>query len=177
MPVQIGGKRESDFSDPLGLLSDCHRRIERFLRVLVNICEQRNGGELQPEEKAAIETALTYFHNSAPKHTADEEDSLFPRMRQANVGVDCLDKLEGDHQTANRDHETVDSLGRHWLAGPLTVEQSGELGAALKRLAQLYVRHIAIEDNELFPLAAQVVPVEEIAAIGREMADRRGLAT
>ena len=175
MPVQIGGKPESDFSNPLGLLSDCHRRIERFLAVLVRVHDERNGGELQREEKAALDTALTYFRNSAPKHTADEEESLFPRMRKANAGLECLEKLEADHLTANRDHQTVDALGHEWLTGPLTAEQSAEFGAALRRLAALYARHIAIEDNELFPLAAQVVPEDQLAAIGREMVDRRGI--
>jgi hypothetical protein len=33
MPVQIGAKAHS-FSDPTGLLSDCHRRIEMFLGSL-----------------------------------------------------------------------------------------------------------------------------------------------
>ncbi len=30
MFLQIGGKRESDFTQPLGLLSDCHKRIQRL---------------------------------------------------------------------------------------------------------------------------------------------------
>jgi hypothetical protein len=33
MPIVIGAKRESDFTDPIGMLSDCHRRIEMFLNV------------------------------------------------------------------------------------------------------------------------------------------------
>ena len=33
MPVQIGAPTH-DFSDPTGLLSDCHRRIEMFLSSL-----------------------------------------------------------------------------------------------------------------------------------------------
>ena len=32
MPVQIGAQSHS-FSDPTGLLSDCHRRIEMFLEL------------------------------------------------------------------------------------------------------------------------------------------------
>jgi hemerythrin-like domain-containing protein len=179
MPVQIGQKPESDFSNPLGLLSDCHRRIERFLSVLVRVYEQRQGGELQPEERAALETALTYFRNAAPKHTSDEEDSLFPRLRasrEAESAQECLDKLEGDHQAAAQDHETVDSLGTRWLAeGKLSSEQALEIGKALTRLSGLYTRHIAIEDQELFPLAARVLPEGELAAVGREMADRRGV--
>ncbi|HEV2691229.1 MAG TPA: hemerythrin domain-containing protein, partial [Bryobacteraceae bacterium] len=97
MPIQIGQKKESDFSDPLGLLSDCHRRIERFLGVLIRICQKRNGGTMAADERQALETALTYFRNAAPKHTADEEDSLFPRMRasgRAEAALDCLERLE-----------------------------------------------------------------------------------
>ncbi len=36
MPVQIGARSHS-FSDPTGLLSDCHRRIEMFLGTLERI--------------------------------------------------------------------------------------------------------------------------------------------
>lgn len=179
MPVQIGQKAESDFTNPLGLLSDCHRRIERFLSVLVRVSEERKGGELRPEERTALETALTYFRSAAPKHTADEEDSLFPRMRasgHAAAALQCLDRLEGDHKAASRDHERVDSLGMRWHAeGRLASEQAEELGQALARLSILYAGHIAIEDQELFPLAAKVLAEEELAAVGREMADRRGV--
>ena len=36
MPVQIGAQSHS-FSDPTGLLSDCHRRIEMFLGALERV--------------------------------------------------------------------------------------------------------------------------------------------
>ena len=29
MAIQIGSKLENDYTNPLGMLSDCHRRIER----------------------------------------------------------------------------------------------------------------------------------------------------
>jgi hemerythrin-like domain-containing protein len=181
MPIQIGQKQESDFSDPLGLLSDCHRRIERFLAVLVKVCERSKGGPLPADERAALDTALTYFRTAAPKHTADEEQSLFPRLRasgQAEAALDCLAQLESDHQAAGRDHGTVDSLGIRWLGeGKLTARQAKEMKQALKRLARLYASHIAIEDMELFPLAARVLRADELAEVGREMADRRGVFT
>src|ERR1051326_135049 len=45
MPIVIGGKPESDFTDPIGMLGDCHRRIVRFLHVLVALAaEQREIG-------------------------------------------------------------------------------------------------------------------------------------
>ncbi|HLK21667.1 MAG TPA: hemerythrin domain-containing protein [Bryobacteraceae bacterium] len=178
MPAQIGQKPESDFSNPLGLLSDCHRRIERFLAVLVTISERRKGSELPAEERTALDTALTYFRNSAPKHTSDEEDSLFPRLRASATAVECMQRLESDHQAANEDHEIVNSLGTLWLThGKLPSDQAVKLGAALTRLSNLYAKHIAVEDTELFPLAAKVLPEKELAAVGREMADRRGIRT
>ena len=176
MPVQIGQARESDFSNPLGLLSDCHRRIERFLGVLIRVCEQRHGGRLETGERTALETALTYFREAAPKHTADEEESLFPRLRGAAAALDCMAQLEGDHQTAGRDHEIVDEIGRRWLdEGTIAGERFREMTQALERLAGLYARHIAIEDGDLFPLAAKVLAAGELHAVGREMAERRGI--
>ena len=39
-PLQIGAAPDHDFDEPLGLLSDCHRRIEHFLDILIeqHIC-------------------------------------------------------------------------------------------------------------------------------------------
>jgi hemerythrin-like domain-containing protein len=180
MPIQIGQKQESDFSNPLGLLSDCHRRIEHFLEILVQVCRRAASVPLRADERAALEKALDYFRNSAPKHTADEEDSLFPRMRKAGgaeSALECLAALENDHQAAARDHEVVDTLGRRWLEqGSIGADPLREMQQALDRLARTYQRHIAIEDQEVFPLAARALPAEQLEDVGREMAERRGLA-
>jgi hemerythrin-like domain-containing protein len=179
MPVQIG-RKESDFSNPLGLLSDCHRRIEHFLGVLIRVCSQAKGARLSPEEQAAFEKALTYFRNSAPKHTADEEESLFPRLREtgeAESAMECLAELEKDHQVAARDHEVIDTLGRRWLSdGELGVGELDQMRQALERLSETYTRHIAVEDRQLYPLAARLLQPHQIAEVGREMAERRGVS-
>jgi hypothetical protein len=61
MPIVIGAKRESDFTDPIGMLGDCHRRIERFLNVLVRVAEQAHGEAMNEDHRGALETALRYF--------------------------------------------------------------------------------------------------------------------
>jgi hypothetical protein len=58
MPITIGKKTESDFSNPLGLLSDCHRRIEKFLDVLIKVTSQARGAELNEDQRHALEAAL-----------------------------------------------------------------------------------------------------------------------
>ena len=46
MPIVIGARRESDFSDPIGMLGDCHRRIERFLNALLTVATSAKGAPL-----------------------------------------------------------------------------------------------------------------------------------
>jgi len=80
MPVQIGAKAHN-FTDPTGLLSDCHRRVEMFLGMLQAVGEVIDQPAAE-ETSRSLESAIRYFGEAAPKHTADEEDSLFPRLRQ-----------------------------------------------------------------------------------------------
>jgi hemerythrin-like domain-containing protein len=181
MPVVIGAKPESNFSDPIGLLTDCHRRIERFLAVLVRIAGEAHGGPLTAEQMTALETALQYFRNAAPKHTADEEDTLFPRLRasgrpEAVAAFAQIASLESDHDRADRSHAEVDELGRAWLArGVLSAAETERLSAVLADLTRLYREHIAIEEEVIFPVASRALPADDRLSMGREMAARRGL--
>jgi hemerythrin-like domain-containing protein len=181
MPVVIGRKPESTFADPIGLLGDCHRRIERFLSVLVQVATEAHGGSLSDDQRSAWNTALRYFREAAPKHTADEEESLFPRLRgidrpEVQAVLARVDTLEEQHVCAGKAHDEVDRLGRLWLDdGGLSLEQTSRLSTVLAQLSELYGRHIAMEDGEVFPLAAAVLSAPERKAIGAEMASRRGI--
>lgn len=180
MAIQIGQKPSPTFQQPLELLSDCHRRIEMFLGALLLVTEQARGGTLNSQQREALETALRYFREAAPKHTADEEVSLFPRLRQLNPGAtrDALTKikaLEADHEIASREHATVEQLGQRWLKhNSLLPEDVTLLITTLTTLQQTYVRHIDIEDNDIFPLASRILNMDQLAEVGREMAARRG---
>ncbi len=182
MPVVIGAKPESNFADPIGLLTDCHRRIERFLGVLVRVAADARGGPLTPEQRSAMDTALRYFRDAAPKHTADEESTLFPRLRssptpEAQAALAQIQSLECDHDRADRNHAEIDRLGREWLdAGTLAPDRAQRLSALLDDLSKLYRAHIAVEESSVFPVAARVLPADDRAEMEREMAGRRGLS-
>src|SRR5579859_3195236 len=181
MPIVIGAKRESTFADPMGLLTDCHRRIESFLGVLVKLAAETHASLLSSEQRQALETALRYFREAAPKHTADEEETLFPRLRSMNrpelqAVLEKVGALEDQHAEAERNHAEVDRLGQAWLAaGSLAAADSARFSELVASLADLYRGHMAVEERELFPAAAAVLPGPERAAMGREMAARRGL--
>jgi hemerythrin-like domain-containing protein len=181
MPIAIGQKLESDFRNPLGLLSDCHRRIERFLDGLIAISEEAQGNKLDDVQRQQFEVGLRYFREAAPKHTLDEEESLFPRLRlhkdgESLTALALLDGLHADHTDAEIKHERVDDLGRAWIADQgLSPDDSRILISLLEGLRTIYEKHIALEDNELFPLAGRILDRAELEAIAHEMAARRGL--
>jgi hemerythrin-like domain-containing protein len=181
MPIVIGAKPEANFEDPIGLLTDCHRRIERFLGVLVRVAADAHGGPLTPGQRAPFENALRYFRDAAPRHTADEESTIFPRMRassdaEVQAALGRLDALEGDHDRADAAHAEVDHLGRKWLvAGTLVEADAARLSDLLGELSALYRNHIAVEEGAVFPLAARILSPDDRKAAGREMSTRRGL--
>lgn len=179
MPVTIGSKQESDFTDPIGLLTDCHRRIESFLSVLQKIAEERNGQALEGEYRVSWEKALQYFRHAAPKHTADEEDSLFPRLKNASSLSDSafgnVDQLHEEHEHADKLHQEIDELGQKWLSGTLPPSEAKIMRQTIEELASLYAKHIRLEEEAIFPLSAEVLSTAEKLEIGREMAERRGI--
>lgn len=182
MPVQLNGPVGHDFSQPLGLLSDCHRRIEQFLSVLARVVERFGGKPLTDEGYQALVVARQYFEHAAPKHTADEEESLFPRMRAAAAakGEDCsaLDQLEADHDAADALLDRVNEVLDEWMTTrrALSERETSALRDDLNNLIRLYTAHIRIEDRDIFPLAARLLSDEAIRCVGEEMRNRRGLS-
>ncbi len=176
MAVQIGATIDAGFDDPLGMLRDCHRRIENFLRVLCHVAENRRDGPLSTEERTAAESALEYFHIGGRRHTQDEEESLFPRLQNHLTPDDlaAIRELETEHGDADELHATVRRLFCDWIAsGSLPQDDRENLLCATNHLKDLYRGHIQMEENLVFPRTAAVLNAEAIAAIGSEFRSRR----
>ena len=177
MPVQIGAPTH-DFSDPTGLLSDCHRRIEMFLSALDAVARVIDR-PLADEASRALDSALRYFREAAPKHTSDEEYSLFPRLRQVQhpdiqSALTRLDTLEEEHRRAAPLHAEIERLGQQCLSrGSLSPEEAETFRKAVATLVSMYRQHISMEDNLVFPLAARLLSQTDKAAVANEMATRR----
>ncbi len=176
MAIQIGAKPDSGFDNPLGMLKDCHRRIEHFLHILFTIAHHASERELRAEEQQAVTAALHYFQESGPRHNADEEDSLFPRLRAAHPEEALADlaHLEADHRQAEQLHQQVETIYRKWISdSALTGAQRQELLSATAELQRIYAAHIRLEESTVFPQAAQVLDASTIATIGSEFQARR----
>jgi hemerythrin-like domain-containing protein len=177
MPVQIGAKTHN-FTDPTGLLSDCHRRIEMFLDTLAAAGKVMDA-PASADTARALQLALVYFRQAAPKHTADEEQSLFPRLRgreepELKSALSTLDRLEKDHEAVSPLHAEVERLAETYLeTGSLSAFDVQAFQTAVARLQETYREHIRVEDLTVFPLAARLLNESEKSAIAQEMAARR----
>lgn len=180
MPVRIGVSQNS-FDNPIGLLTDCHRRIERFLQALLTVATRVAGGPLDPEHRQALEAALKYFREAAPKHTADEEEDLFPMLRKlgserVSAVLAGVDRLEAEHKKADAWHREVEEICERWLRqDQLASEEAAHLREVLHSLSELYRSHIALEEEEVFPAAQAELSSSAKEAMGRRMAIRRGV--
>jgi hemerythrin-like domain-containing protein len=183
MSVQINAKPLAGFDRPIDMLIDCHRRIEHFLDVLVRVVDRYASHALDAEGRQAIVVARQYFANSAPKHTADEEQSLFPRMRSADAAepatCSLLEQLRQEHQTADDLHARVDRQLGEWLAAGESLPDGSlaTLRADLAALRSLYATHIHLEEEQIFPSAAKLLSDHQLHEMGEEMRTRRGLAS
>ena len=177
--IQIGAKPDSGFDDPIGMLKDCHRRIERYLHILCLVAKRAQRRTLTQEESAAITSALDYFRIGGQRHNADEEESLFPRLRvqtdtNAQEALVKIDSLEIDHRTADYLHTLTGRLYEAWIEhGSLSAAENRQLLDATQRLAQLYKAHIALEEEVVFPLAGSLLDGDALGAIGEEFRKRR----
>ncbi|MBD0326816.1 MAG: hemerythrin domain-containing protein [Pyrinomonadaceae bacterium] len=177
----IGQPSVPNFADPLGLMSHCHRKIEGYLAGLTAAGEILLGG--RPVELAGafqvIDAAREHFALRLPKHTEDEEVSLFPRLREyggheAEESLAALAALETEHRVAEGVHAEFDELVE-WLPrdGSAAVKEIYLFNELVAELADLYRPHIRVEDEIIFPAAARVIPSDALSIIGQEMRARR----
>jgi hemerythrin-like domain-containing protein len=161
------------FDDPLGMLSACHGRIERHLGTLERLQRHlpEHGADL--DARAAARGILRYFDIAAPHHHADEERSLFPRLRRArpNDAPPLLAALEQEHESLAAKWRRLRPL----LTGIAAGNRANLSARDVAEIRSAYLAHIAHEERELIPFAAATLDATALAEIGAEMAARRGV--
>jgi hemerythrin-like domain-containing protein len=160
------------FDDPLALLEACHGRIRRQLATLARLQRHLPEHGCDDDARTAARAILRYFDTAAPNHHADEEVSVFPRVVAHTAAAKPI------VARLLRDHEGLAANWRHLrplLAAIAAGERANLDARTVREVDTAYASHITVEENELIPLAREVLAADEIAAIGREMAARRNI--
>src|ERR1043165_1065983 len=98
------------YDDPMGMLLGCHRRIEKKLATLKNLCAHLSARGIDAEASAAAQAVLRYFEAPAAYHHEDEEIDLLPLLElRINDGGERERLVELDAQI-REEHVEIDRL-------------------------------------------------------------------
>jgi len=175
---------ESGFDEPLGLWLACHERVLRFCGLLERL---RLHVEKYRPDSEAIQSATSirrYFNEAAPRHHADEEADMFPRLLR------CLserpDLVSPDDDTRTRDaiaalmaeHRSSEVLWSSLDAALAQIENgiSARLDAGqVEEFGRSYRHHIEVEEGVVMPAMKLAFGAHDWEEIGAAMAQRRGV--
>lgn len=166
------------FEAPLEMLAACHHRVEGQCSTLRRLVPHLAALGVDADARSAAAAVLRYFETAAQDHHADEETDVFPALIESMAGSDavCIRALV---TALTADHRQLEG---HWrrLRPLLQAIAAGQpqplLASDVEPLLGLYAQHIAREDAELLPMAARLLDDAALAAVGRAMRERRGVA-
>ncbi|MEX1165553.1 MAG: hemerythrin domain-containing protein [Hydrogenophaga sp.] len=168
------------FEEPFEMLSACHERVERMLRLMVRLQEHLQDKGWDEQVRQAASDVMRYFDMAAPLHHEDEERHVFPPlMLSADAQVKALVlRLIQDHrqmEVAWQGASTVlTAVAKHDASNPfeaLTVSQK----VALNDFARLYRKHLDDENQVAYPAARHWLTPSDLTAMGEDMMARRGV--
>lgn len=160
---------------PLEMLEACHDRVRAQLATLGRLVAwlPDHGPDRQAQQAAA--NVMRYFDLAAVNHHLDEEQDLFPVLRErVDAGRrellgELIDWILADHQ----------QMFSRWakLRARLECISRGEVcelpAGDVEEFAARYRRHMEREEGELLPLARQLLIEADIASMSATMTDRR----
>ena len=165
------GEPATTLDTPIEHLMACHRRIEDRLTSLERAaCLLRES----PDAAAhAIHAAIGFLDSNGVMHTADEELSLFPRLRPRLSETEraYVDSLEHQHREAELVYEELKAIVAR--LAQVSDEDAQALRELAGRLRGLYLKHIRSEDAILTALARRSLDPHDLTAIATEMKGRR----
>ncbi len=175
VPLSLVRAPAAGFDEPFEMLAACHERVERMLGLLERLQGHVAQHGADADARQAARDVMRYFDQAAPHHHEDEERHILPRLRAQGLGP-LADRLHDDHRVmAEAWRRLREDL--HALAEAGDAARVPPSGAAdpWRAFTALYRAHVALEDDAAYPAAARNADDTARAAMGREMAQRRGL--
>lgn len=156
--------------EPLEILSACHGRVRANLQTLDRLIRWLPDHGADKDAQQAAVNVMRYFDLGAMNHHQDEEEDLFPVLLErcpANVRL----RIRRLVAWIKDDHRALEATWAQ-LREQLVMVASGDsdqLDAdVVANFSAQYLNHLDREDNELFPLAANILTDADI----RQMSDR-----
>lgn len=159
-----------DRIDPLEKLTAAHRRLEENLNDLARAAQTLSSARTREEGLEIVSSVIAYLERAVTRHEEDEERSLFPRLAVLEPIAPTIARLREEHVAHER---AVDAL-RAVIARDGGAGAPEALPQLIASLRASYDRHIACEEQEVFPAARRFLQPSAIQSISAEMEARRG---
>lgn len=163
--------------EPVEIWLACHERVRRFALLLGRLAEHLSKSGLDEDAKVTATSIRRYFNEAASRHHKDEEVDMFPLLRERLAAdpnptvCEVIDQVEADHLEMAGMWQKLDATLAEVEQGKRT-----ELDVSLvDRFTTLYQHHIDAEERVLLPAMKRAFGKRDWRAIGRAMAERRGL--
>ncbi|MDD5383878.1 MAG: hemerythrin domain-containing protein [Gallionella sp.] len=169
------GEAAPSFDHPLEMLHACHGKIQRQLSTLQKLAAHLPTHGCDQQVQQAAQGILRYFDTAGQFHHQDEEENLFPTLLALDVpdraqAKALIERLLAQHVVMFAAWSDVRTVLVKFAEGVNTPLPE----TLVEKLVDNYTRHIALEEAELLPLAARLLSPQQIMALGKCMAERRG---
>jgi hemerythrin-like domain-containing protein len=175
-PAALHGAPAPTFEQPFEMMQACHERLERMLVLLDKLQAHlpAHGADLQAQQ--AARDVMRYFDQAAPQHHRDEELHVFPPLLAQGEPrtVAVVQRLQEEHRRMEAQWIAARAILARIADGTLHQLAAGER-QALADFAGLYAAHIEAEEDTAYARARGLFDAEGLAAMGREMMERRGV--
>jgi hemerythrin-like domain-containing protein len=140
----------------LNIIRDEHEALAAMLRSILLLLEHHRNHNTLPD--FAVLRAMLFYVDEFPeqRHHRKETELLFPKLRaRTPLAREQLDQLDADHARGERAIRGLEHalLGFEMMGAPR--RQAFE--DAAKQYVDFYLRHMALEEQQILPLAEKVL--------------------
>jgi hemerythrin-like domain-containing protein len=174
--IASGPVVEPKEQDAVDLLLACHSRIRNFTAIAHRLASVK--GAAPAEVANAAEAVHRYYTVALPLHEADENETVYPRLRSAMAAAGAP---PASVEAMVEQHGPIDDLVAElvplWARLQSSPERlsdvAPEMAAKCARLQQLWNEHLALEEETVFPAIRVYIDEAGLRAMKEEMRARR----
>ena len=161
--------------DPLEFMLAEHLNHRRMCRALERLAAAAEFDAVR------ITSLLDFIRFDLTLHVIDEEEDFFPMLRERCLPEDAVEEVLARLSEEHAEDKTLSVRVRDVLNACLIVRKPPhaiEGGAeALMKFAQHEMRHLALENAVVVPLARRRFDEQDLRALSRRLLDRRRRVT
>lgn len=161
---------------PAELLLDCHARIRHFVQLSRTLASNPQATDEEVADAAAA--LFRYFTLALPMHEADENITLFPRIRAAQPPEGLVRQAA---ETMLEQHKAIEELLVEFLPICSALDRNpGRLPVLAPRLQhvtlaleRIFTAHLHMEETVIFPALGELFSAQQNQVMLHEMQERR----